>query len=824
NESQGWTQCSASQSSDFHLAGDYLLGGLFSLHAEVVGRLNLSQPVVPMCQVYNLKIVGYSYLRAMRFAVEEINNSSTLLPGVSLGYEMVDVCYLTNSIHPILYFLSNKHSVVQLHNNYTCYQPRVLAIIGPDSSEAAVIVADILNLFLIPQVSYRATTDELNNRERFPSAFRAISSMEQQIVAMLLLLKEFQWTWINVIYSDDDYGRQNLKLLRAQTTGICVALQETIPVLRRGQLFSEDLQGKIRAVVSKITHSTATVVIVLSLELTLQFFFQEAVRQNVTDLVWIAAEAWAIDHTLYNLTDLWKVGTILGVAAKEITIPGFDDFRVSLAGGDNGQASDQNTCNQVCDQCLRVARDIDQHLRLQGERIDFNVYSSVYIVAHALHKLLDCNATGCHKRMVYPWQLVPEVSSVDFTLLNKRINFRENGDTPNSFEIIQWQWNQPYCPFKKIASYSAKRQKLLFNPHDISWHTPNNMVPISVCSQKCGPGQWLKPIGFYSCCFECIDCESGTFLNNSDPYNCQPCPTDQWSNARSQDCYPRLVEYLEWQEGPTVALLLFSMLGLIAILVMSVIFAIHSHTPVVKSAGGRMCFFMMASLVIGFLSIPMYVGIPTVFKCMCRQTAFSLCFTLCLSCITVRSFQIICVFKMATRLPKAYNYWKKYNGQYIFIAVVLALKSAIITTNIIFNFPAPILLDVEDDPSIVVLECNERDNLRLLSNSSLDMFLSILCFYFAYMGKELPKNYNEAKYITLCMTSYFVSWVAVFLIRSIYQGVLVTIFDAAVVVINLLGLSMGYFGPKCYLIFFRPECNTAAYFQTSIQSYTMRQD
>lgn len=89
----------------------------------------------------------------MRFAVEEINNSSALLPGISLGYEMVDVCYLTNTVHPILYFLSDKHSVVQLQKNYTYYQPRVLAVIGPDASPAAVTAASILSLFLVPQVS-----------------------------------------------------------------------------------------------------------------------------------------------------------------------------------------------------------------------------------------------------------------------------------------------------------------------------------------------------------------------------------------------------------------------------------------------------------------------------------------------------------------------------------------------------------------------------------------------------------------------------------------------------------------------------------------------
>lgn len=100
-------------------------------------------------------MVGYSYLQAMRFAVEEINNSSDLLPGVSLGYEVEDVCYLTNTILPVLYFLSDNRSQVAIRTNWTEYRPRVVAVIGPDSSPASVSMAYVLSQFLIPQVRGR---------------------------------------------------------------------------------------------------------------------------------------------------------------------------------------------------------------------------------------------------------------------------------------------------------------------------------------------------------------------------------------------------------------------------------------------------------------------------------------------------------------------------------------------------------------------------------------------------------------------------------------------------------------------------------------------
>lgn len=40
-------------------------------------------------------------------------------------------------------------------------------------------------------------------------------------------------------------------------------------------------------------------------------------------------------------------------------------------------------------------------------------------------------------------------------------------------------------------------------------------VPKSVCSSDCLEGHQRVTAGFYHCCFECVPCEAGTFLNKS---------------------------------------------------------------------------------------------------------------------------------------------------------------------------------------------------------------------------------------------------------------------------------------------------------------------
>lgn len=99
-----------------------------------------------------MKVLGYNLMQAMRFAVEEINNHSSLLPGVQLGYEIVDICYQTNNVQPVLYFLTQPDYFLPISKDYSYYIPRVVAVIGPDNSESTITVANFLSLFLLPQV------------------------------------------------------------------------------------------------------------------------------------------------------------------------------------------------------------------------------------------------------------------------------------------------------------------------------------------------------------------------------------------------------------------------------------------------------------------------------------------------------------------------------------------------------------------------------------------------------------------------------------------------------------------------------------------------
>nr|QQZ02690.1 taste receptor type 1 member 2 [Pteronotus parnellii] len=817
------------EDSDFSLAGDYLLGGLFTLHANVKGIAHLDLLQVPKCKEYEVKALGYSFMQAMRFAVEEINNHSGLLPGVRLGYEMVDVCYVSNNVQPVLYFLAGEDYFLPIQEDYSHYVPRVVAVIGPDNSESTMTVGHFLSLFLLPQITYSAFSNKLRNKQSFPAVLRTVPGADHQIEAMVQLMLHFRWNWIIVLVSSDDYGRENSHLLGERLAGrdVCIAFQEVLPTPQPNQRVTRQERKRLEAIVDKLQQSSARVVVLFSPDLALRNFFREVLRRNFSGVVWIASESWATDLVLHNLTELRHTGTFLGVTTQSVPIPGFSEFRMRHARArppTSNKTSRRATCNQECDTCRDTTESFSTTLTLSSQRGAYNVYSAVYAVAHALHSLLGCSQTSCPKEVVYPWQLLQEIKKVNFTLLGHQIIFNQYGDLPIPLEVVQWQWNPSQDPFQSVASYHPTRRRLE-GVRNISWHSPDSTVPVSTCSKDCQPGQKKKAVGIHPCCFECLDCLPGTFLNKTaDEFDCQPCPDNEWSHRKDTSCFKRRLAFLEWREAPTIAVAMLAALGFLSTLAILVIFWKHFQTPMVRSAGGPMCFLMLVPLLVAYMMVPTYVGPPTVSTCLCRQTFFTLCFTICISCIAVRSFQIICVFKMASRLPHAYGYWVRYHGPYIFVAFMTAVKVVIVVGSLLITTTRPTAYADPDDPKIMILSCNPNYRKVLLVNTSLDLLLSVAGFSFAYVGKELPTNYNEAKFITFCMTFYFTSSVSLCTFMSAYKGVLVTILDLLVTVLNLLGISLGYFGPKCYMILFYPERNTPAYFSSMIQGYTMGRD
>lgn len=126
------------------------------------------------------------------------------------------------------------------------------------------------NIIFAPQISFSATSDKFSDSVLYPSFFRTVPSDKKQVTAMALLLNNFNWNWVAVVGSDEEYGQQGVQQFTkiAEQQSICVAYQGLIPIY-------SDPQSAVTTIINNIVLNNASVVVVFSIVEPAVAFFKE---------------------------------------------------------------------------------------------------------------------------------------------------------------------------------------------------------------------------------------------------------------------------------------------------------------------------------------------------------------------------------------------------------------------------------------------------------------------------------------------------------------------------------------------------------------------
>ncbi|XP_013857143.1 taste receptor type 1 member 1 [Austrofundulus limnaeus] len=810
-----------SHGEGMQLEGDYSFAGLFPLH--YTGGPTDGLPALVPCDQGRPNKHAFHLMQAMRFAVEEINNDTgpqPLLPGVKLGYQIYDICSGPASVLATLDLLEQQ----QPHSSSP---QKAVGVIGPDSSSKSFTTASLLGAYLVPEISYEASNEMLSNTLLYPSFFRTIPSDKNQVAAMIQLLVQFNWTWIALLGSDNDYGLQGMQSLLEQAPqhDICIPYQGIIPSA------TADTVQTMRNMVENILKTKVNTIVVFSSKTIFHDFLPFVLERNVTDKVWIGTEDWSPSTLISQIPGIQTIGTVIGVAIKDAAIFGFKDFErrvveaaVQHVSSSNVSASSSNDCLQSTDLYSLAVNNFTTDT--YDTTSSFNVYKAVYALAHALHEALGCDVGECSKRTVNPYELLPLLQKVRFSLYNTSVYFDINGDPLTGYDIVSWIWRGTQWSLRVVGSFTPDPISLTMDPDLIEWQSTENSqseVPQSLCSLPCPEGHMMLLTGQHACCFDCQPCPSATFFNKSEPTECQPCPPDQWAPPTSEACLNRTVLLLEWDNPLSIALLFFLSCCLLLTSSTAIILLLHLNTPVAKSAGGRTCLLMLAALTVAALSTLCHFSRPTPVGCILKQSLFTVSFSVCLACIAVRALQVVCIFKFSSKLPPAYDRWMKRRGPEVTIFSVSAAILLISVIRLSLDTPRP-AQDLQFYPDKIVLECSKTLSVGSGVELASVSLLSVLCFSFSYMGKDLPANYNEAKCVTFSLLVYMISWISFFTLYLISRETITMAAQVFATLFSVLAFLAGYFLPKMFIIILRPQMNTTAHFQNCIQMYTMNRE
>uniref|UniRef100_A0A8D0U706 Taste receptor type 1 member 3 n=2 Tax=Sus scrofa TaxID=9823 RepID=A0A8D0U706_PIG len=804
-------------SRQLSMQGHYVLGGLFPLGStEDAGLGDRTEPNATVCTRFSS--LGLLWALAMMMAVEEINNGSALLPGLRLGYDLFDTCSEPMvAMKPSLVFMAKAGSrSIATYCDYTQYQPRVLAVIGPHMSEVALVTGKFFGFFLMPQVSYSASTDRLSNRETFPSFFRTVPSDRVQAVAMVELLQELRWNWVAAVGSDDEYGRQGLSLFSnlANAKGICIAHEGLVPLPHARSPRLDCTQGLL----PQVNQSSVQVVVLFSSARAARSLFSHSLHCRLSPKVWVASEAWLTSDLVMTLPGMDQVGTVLGFLHQGALMPEFSAYvqtRLALAADPaycaslaaERQGLEEHVVGPRCPQCDYVTLESLSEGLLHHR--SFPAYAAVYSVAQALHNTLLCNASGCPTREpVQPWQLLENMYNLSFRARGLTLRFDTSGNVDMDYDLKLWVWQDLMPTLRTVGTFDGR---LTLQRPRMRWHTTGNKEPVSQCSRQCEEGQVRRVKGFHSCCYDCVDCKAGSYQRNPDDTLCVQCDQDQWSPDRSTRCFPRRPRFLAWGEPAVLVLLVLLGLALGLVLAALGLFIWHRDSPLVQASGGPRACFGLACLGLVCLSVLLFPGRPGPASCLAQQPLLHLPLTGCLSTLFLQAAEIFA----RSELPPSWADWLCSHlwGPWAWLAVLLAmLAQAALCTWYLVAFPPEVVTDWRALPTEALVHCRVHSWISFSLVHAANATLAFLCFLGTFLVQSQPGYHNSARSLTFAMLAYFITWVSFVPLLANVPVASQPAVHMGAALLCVLGILANFHLPKCYLLLRWPELNTPTFF------------
>ncbi|XP_053317093.1 extracellular calcium-sensing receptor-like [Spea bombifrons] len=834
---QGW------ESESFTQPGDLLIGGVFVVHSGFVNpELTFQErPRLLSCEGFHVRY--YRDVLGLMFAIDEINKSPDLLPNITLGFSLFDSCMSElRAIWGALSMVSGTRSPVP---RYNCHSPSLMVgIVGELVSALSLPIARILSVLHFPQISHGATLSALSNKKVFPSFLRTVPSNMFQNIALTQLISRFGWMWLGMLVVDNDVGEQGGQVIRAgiEKSGSCVAFLEKIHL-------SYSMR-QIQRVVDVIEASSVKVIVLHSPEVHVKALLDALYDREVTGKVFISSASFGITPGLFS-KKAWSVlnGTI-GLIPKTGKMPGFEEFLYRLHPFDSSKypfmglfwekafscqwptegktqgSPIQVTAQELCTGNETLGEMMSSLFEINDLSYTYHAYLAVYAYAHSMHALLECqtvrgllqNRTCGTVNSIQPWQILQYLKKTPFRAKTGEVfTFNADGDIPASYDIMNIQILDDHFNLVNVGRFdpeARQEDKITINQSAILWGDRFSHVPLSACSNSCQPGYRRSARrGEPICCFDCVPCSTGEMANQSDSSECYKCPDNQWPNEMRDSCVPKVIEFLSYQEP--LGIILVTMVTIFSCLTFCILFIFikHRETPVIKATNRELSYVLLVSLMFCFLCCLLFIGRPSTFSCLLRQICFSIVFSISISSVLAKTIMVILAFK-ATNPNSPLRKWLGPKIPRNVVGLCSVMQTGICSAWLLVSPPFP-RMNTESVSHKMIFECDEGHNLFFYMAMGFMGLLAMVSFVVAFLARNLPGNFNEAKLITFSMlvfSSVWVSFIPAYLSTRGKYTVAVQIFA---ILASSAGLLSCIFIPKCYILLARPERNNREKFTSN---------
>ncbi|XP_054639719.1 metabotropic glutamate receptor 4-like isoform X4 [Dunckerocampus dactyliophorus] len=760
--------------NSIRIDGDISLGGLFPVHA----RGHDGKPCGEL-----KKEKGIHRLEAMLFALDRINNDNNLLPNITLGARILDTC--SRDTHALEQSLTFVQALIEKDGtDVKCLgggapiitkPERVVGVIGASSSSVSIMVANILRLFKIPQVSYASTAPELSDNTRYDFFSRVVPPDTYQAQAMVDIVKAMRWNYVSTVASEGNYGESGVDAFIQKSRedgGVCISQSVKIP--------REPKQGEFDKVIRRLRENpNARVVIIFANEDDIRRLLDAAKKANQTGhFIWVGSDSWGskISPVLHQEEMAEGAVTIL---PKRQSIKGFDRYFISRTLENNRRniwfaefwennfscklsrhALKKGSGLKKCTNQERIGKDSNYE---QEGKVQF-VIDAVYAMAHALHNMhqeLCPGKVGLCSKMdpINGTHLLKHIRRLNFKgIAGNPVLFNENGDAPGRYEIYQYQIRNQTAEYKIIGHWT---DQLHLNVRSMQWPGIVHQIPSSICSPPCRAGERKKIVKGIPCCWHCERCDG--YQYQADTFTCKMCRFDLRPNENHTGCVSIPIVKLEWSSPWAVIPVLIAVVGIMATLFVVVTFIRYNDTPIVKASGRELSYVLLTGIFLCYATTFLMISTPDVGICSLRRIFLGLGMSISYAALLTKTNRIYRIFDQGTMSLSAPRFISP--ASQLIITFTLA-SVQLLGVCIWFGVdPSKAIIDYEDqrtsNPSLArgVLKCDISD-LSLICLLGYSMLLMVTCTVYAIKTRGVPETFNEAKPIGFTMYTTCIIWLA----------------------------------------------------------------